>query len=59
MTRVYEDINVLRLMFGGTLTFREDGKTVTLTAGDYYIQKAGLRQEGLPPVGDPALYYLY
>ena len=47
VTRVYS-YSVLILMLEGELRFLEDGREVTLQAGEYYIQRAGLLQEGLP-----------
>ncbi len=44
--RIYA-YSVLILMLDGVLRFYEDGNLVTLTPGEYYIQRAGLLQEGL------------
>ena len=48
--------SVLILMERGILRFREDGHDVELTAGEYYIQRAGLLQEGVL-LGDSPVYY--
>ncbi len=54
--------NVLILMLDGILHFFEEGKQFSLRAGEYYIQRAGLLQEGLnvhgiPNTDPPAVYY--
>ena len=46
VTRIYP-YSVLILMLGGILRFYEDGKLIELKKGEYYIQRAGLLQEGL------------
>ncbi len=61
VTRVYK-YSVLILMLGGVLRFFEDGKLIEMHEGEYYIQRAGLLQEGLnihklPNSGEPAVYY--
>ena len=50
--------SILILMEKGILHFVENGMPITLTAGDYYIQKKGFLQEGIPPKEDeePARY---
>ncbi len=55
VTRIY-DRCVLILMTSGTLRFLENGKEITLTPGEYYIQRHRLLQEGLP-LDDPPVYY--
>ncbi len=45
VTRVYSN-DVVILMNSGILRFTEDGKDIELKAGEYYIQRAGLLQEG-------------
>ena len=55
ITRIY-DRCVLILMTGGTLRFLENGKEITLTSGEYYIQRHRMLQEGLP-LNDPPTYY--
>lgn len=56
VTRVYS-YGVLILMLEGELRFLEDGREVTLQAGEYYIQRAGLLQEGLPLGASPPTYF--
>ncbi len=61
ITRIYK-YSVLILMLGGVLRFFEDGRLIELHEGEYYIQRAGLLQEGLnihklPNAGEPAVYY--
>ena len=55
LTRIY-DRCVLILMISGTLRFLENGNEITLTSGEYYIQRHRLLQEGLP-LNDPPIYY--
>jgi len=45
--------HVLILMQEGILRFYEDGTLVELHLGEYYIQQAGLLQEGIDKYGDP------
>lgn len=63
ITRVYY-YNVLILMLDGVLKFYEDGRLIVLRKGEYYIQRAGLLQEGLnrdrqvePNEDAPAVYF--
>ena len=55
ITRRYKR-SVLILMLGGVLRFMEDGKEITLEKGEYYIQRQGLFQEGVP-LDDPPIYF--
>lgn len=57
VTRIYGR-SVLILMLSGTLKFLEDGKEISLEAGEYYIQRQGLFQEGLPISAPPIYYYI-
>lgn len=50
--------SVLILMLDGILRFREDGNTLELCAGEYYIQREGLLQEGLPLDALPVYFYI-
>lgn len=50
--------SVLILMTDGVLRFREDGKDVELTAGEYYIQRDRLFQEGVRLGESPVYYYV-
>lgn len=53
------DYHVLLFMLEGSLFFTENGKKVSLNPGDWYIQKAGLFQEGLRPCSCPKYYYIH
>lgn len=57
VTRLYK-YSVLIFMQKGTLRFRENGIEVELCEGEYYIQRAGLLQEGLPIVDVPTYFYV-
>ena len=57
VTRVFEH-HVLILMLEGELCFLEDGRTVTVRAGEYYIQRASLLQAGLPLTEPPTYFYV-
>lgn len=61
VTRKNKRENILLLMLGGTLRFLEDRIPITLKAGEYYIQRAGLLQEGVsvPPEEDDPPHYFY
>ncbi len=51
--------DVLIVMLDGTLSFKEDGKSILLGAGEYYIQMRGLKQEGDLPSSGARYYYLH
>ena len=53
------DFSVLILMFGGVLRFYEDGKPISLSQGEYYIQKQGLFQEGREESDTPDYFYIH
>ena len=55
ITRVCED-SVLILMFDGILRFAEDGFDTELRAGEYYIQRGGLFQEGRLASDEPRYF---
>ena len=57
VTRVYKK-SVLILMMSGILRFREDGHDVALSAGEYYIQRHGLLQEGVRLGEMPVYFYV-
>ena len=57
VTRIYPR-SVLILMLEGELAFMEDKRLITLRSGEYYIQKQGLLQEGLPLASPPKYYYI-
>ena len=56
ITRICRE-DVLLLMLGGTLSFMEDGGSISIEGGEYYIQKSGLLQEGNGLC--PGAYYYY
>lgn len=58
ITRVCED-SVLILMFDGILRFAEDGFDTELRAGEYYIQRGGLFQEGRLASDEPRYFYIH
>ena len=55
ITRTYNK-SVLLLVYDSILRFGEDGKQIEVKSGEYYIQRAGLPQDGLIP-SDAAKYY--
>ncbi|MBQ9780509.1 MAG: helix-turn-helix transcriptional regulator [Clostridia bacterium] len=58
ITRV-ESSDILLLMLDGVLRFTEDGVSVELSRGEYYIQQRGLFQDG-PEVSEcPVYFYLH
>lgn len=58
VTRYCED-DVLIMMLDGILRFREDGRDVELSGGEYYIQRRGLYQEGIRESDMPRYYYVH
>ncbi len=50
--------SVLILMLEGELKFLEGGQLVTLNAGEYYIQRDGLLQEGVPLKSLPQYFFI-
>lgn len=58
VTRVCTQKSVLILMRDGVLRFREDGKIIELCAGEYYIQRDNLLQEGVPLEKPPTYFYI-
>ena len=57
VTRIYK-YSVLILMQSGSLRFLENGIEIELREGEYYIQRAGLLQEGLPLDRPPTYFYI-
>ena len=57
VTRYYKR-SVLILMIDGVLRFMEDGKEIVLERGEYYIQRQGLFQEGVPLSSPPIYFYI-
>lgn len=55
----YCEQDVLILMISGTLYFSENGSPVSLSKGQYYIQKSGLFQEGIIPSSDAVYYFVH
>ena len=51
--------NVLLLVYDGELAFGEDGKIVKVKKGEYYIQRAGLKQSGDVENDAPNYYYIH
>ncbi len=58
ITRIFE-WDVLIIMLSGTLYFREDGIDVSLKGGEYYIQRRGLKQEGIITSEGAVYYYIH
>ena len=58
ITRICKQRSVLILMRSGVLRFREDGRLVELSAGEYYIQRHGLLQEGVALDDPPTYFYI-
>ena len=58
ITRVFGE-SVLILMIDGVMRFEEDGRGVTLTAGEYYIQRQGLFQSGKRASDTPKYFFLH
>ncbi len=58
MDRTY-NLNVLILMRKGILRFSENGAPIELHPGEYYIQKAGLYQQGLVESDEPNYYFIH
>lgn len=58
VTRTF-GMDVLILVFKGVLKFCEDGENVEVSAGEYYIQRRNLFQEGRIPSERPEYYYIH
>lgn len=58
ITRTYYQISVLLFVLDGELRFKEDGKEIVLSKGEYYIQRDGLFQEGVPIYDPPTFFYI-
>lgn len=50
--------SVLILMTEGELSFLEDGELITLHEGEYYIQRDGLLQKGVPMSYPPKYFFI-
>lgn len=51
--------STLILVIKGRMSFKENGEERHISAGNYYIQRAGTRQEGLEITEPPIYYYLH
>lgn len=51
--------DVLVVVFEGTLRFLEEDEPVSVEKATYYIQRAGLRQQGAAPGDTPQYYYIH
>ena len=51
--------SVFLLVYSGILRFGEDGEQIEVKSGEYYIQRAGLPQDGLIPSSLPKYYYVH
>ncbi len=58
MQRLFDE-DVLIIMLDGVLRFTEDGESFELKTGDYYIQRAGLWQDGPIESDVPSYYYIH
>ena len=58
MTRIAEK-DVLLLVFGGELKFIEDGVPMTISAGEYYVQRRGLLQTATEESNMPKYYFIH
>ncbi len=57
LTRTYR-WDVLVMVFEGVLRFHEEGRLVEVGAGEYYIQRHGLLQEGIPECDAPKYFFI-
>lgn len=51
--------SVLVIVLSGILKFEENGREIDVCAGEYYIQRAGLRQTGIRKSELPRYYYIH
>ena len=58
MNRIFNE-SVIVLVRKGVLRFREAGINVEVKEGEYYIQKAGLKQEGVEPSDEPNYFFIH
>lgn len=58
MLRTFNE-SVLVLVRKGVLRFREAEIDVEVKEGEYYIQKAGLKQEGIEPSDEPNYFFIH
>lgn len=57
VSRTYA-LDVLVMVFEGVLRFSEDGVPVEVHPGEYYIQRHGLKQEGLYESDSPKYFFI-
>ncbi len=50
---------VMLFMLAGTLRFTEDGEEIALSAGEWYVQRPGLRQSATQESDCPEYYYIH
>lgn len=58
MNRTFNE-SVIVLVRKGVLRFREANVNVEVKEGEYYIQKAGLKQEGVEPSDEPNYFFIH
>ncbi len=58
ITRICNE-DVLIIMLSGVLYFNEEGQPIELYPNQYYIQKSGLKQEGIIPSDNAEYYYIH
>ncbi len=51
--------STLILVIKGVISFKENGEERHVSAGNYYIQRAGTKQEGIEITDPPVYYYLH
>lgn len=56
--RVFSE-DVLVMVFDGALRFCENGVPVEVNAGEYYIQRRGMKHDGTVPCDKPSYYYIH
>ena len=59
ITRTCLKADILLLVFEGTLRFTEDGVPVEVSAGEYYIQRKGLLQDGPRESESPKYFFIH
>ncbi len=57
--RFFYTTNVLVMVFDGVLRFEEDGESVEVRAGEYYIQKCGHTQTGNVESDAPKYFWIH
>lgn len=59
LTRSFKITDVLVMVFEGVLRFQEDGVPIEVSAGEYYIQRKGLLQEGIRESDSPKYFFIH